>query len=261
LIQEGEDLASIYDYPKYYDVAFSYRDTARETAVMQQAVRLFSHIPVKTVLELACGHSPHLEHMANLGFSYRGIDLSPAMLDYARAKAAALGSEARFYQADLADFTLPEQVDFAYIMLGSLYVQTTAQLLSHFSCVERVLKPGGLYFLDWCIDFSPLSNTRDAWTCRKDGIEVRVRYTTKLLSPAAQHYEESLHAEVHEGKQRFYLSHKNIRRAIYPQEFILAATHLHKFEFIGWWNDWDFNAPLDRVSHGIVRPITILRRL
>jgi SAM-dependent methyltransferase len=254
-------LASIYDFPKYYDIAFSYRDTAREAAVMQAAIELFSHIPVQKALEIACGHSPHLEHILRLGYEYHGLDLSTSMLDYAEAKAAALGFSAKLFQADLADFTLPEPVDFAYIMLGSLYVQTTEQLLSHFASVERALKPGGLYFLDWCIDFSPLTNTRDAWSCRRNGVEVKVRYTTKLLHPARQHYEESLYADVRDGKHRLHLSHSNIRRAIYPQEFMLAATHLHRFELVGWWNDWDFSAPLDQVTHGIVRPITILRRL
>ncbi len=254
-------MASIYDYPKYYDIAFSYRDTAHETQVMQAVIECYSHIPVRTVLEIACGHSPHLEHILRLGYAYQGLDLSPAMLAYARAKAEALGFPVKLLQGNLAHFHLPEPVDFVYIMLGSLYVQTTEQLISHFASVEKALKPGGLYFLDWCIDFSPLTNTRDAWTCRRDGVEVRVRYSTRLLHPARQHYEESLHAEVRDGKQRLHLNHVNIRRAIYPQEFILAATHLHRFELVGWWNDWDLNAPLEQVTRGIVRPITVLRRL
>ena len=253
-------MASIYDYPKYYDIAFSYRDTGREAAVMQRAIEQFSHIPVANVLEIACGHSPHLEHILSLGYSYQGLDLSSTMLAYAAEKAAARGLKAKFIQGNLADFTVPEPVDFAYIMLGSLYVQTTAQLISHFASVQRVLKPGGLYFLDWCIDFSPLTNTSDAWTCRRDGVEVRVRYTTRLLHPARQHYRESLSAEVREGRERLHLEHSNIRRAIYPQEFVLVASHMHQFELVGWWNDWDFNQPLDSVTHGIVRPVIVLRR-
>lgn len=253
-------MANIYDYPKYYGIAFSYRDTAEEVAVMQRAIDQFSHIPVKTVLEIACGHSPHLEEILRLGYSYCGLDLSPAMLAYAREKAEKLGHDITLIQGDLADFDLPEQVDFIYIMLGSLYVQTTEQLVSHFASAARALKPGGLYFLDWCIDFSPLTNTRDAWTCRRDGIEVRVRYATRLLHPAEQHYEETMTALVRDGKQRLHLNHSNIRRAIYPQEFMLAATYLNDFEFVGWWNDWNLNAPLAKITRGIVRPITVLRR-
>lgn len=254
-------MANIYDYPKYYDVAFSYRDTAYETAIMQRAIEQFSHIPVKTVLEIASGHSPHLEHVLRLGYKYQGLDQSPSMLEYAKDKAAQIGYEVELWQKGLADFSLPEPVDFAYVMLGSLYVQTTDQLVSHFASVEKALKPGGLYFLDWCIDFSPLTNTRDAWTCRRGDVEVKVRYTTKLLNPAKQFYEESLHASVRDGKERMQLNHSNVRRAIYPQEFLLAATYLSKFELVGWWNDWDLNAPLDHINSGIIRPITVLRRL
>ena len=65
---------------------------------------------------------------------------------------------------------------------------------------------------------------------------------------------------VREGRERLHLEHSNIRRAIYPQEFVLVASHMHQFELVGWWNDWDFNQPLDSVTHGIVRPIIVLRR-
>ena len=185
---------------------------------MQAAIELFSHIPVQKALEIACGHSPHLEHILRLGYEYHGLDLSTSMLDYAEAKAAALGFSAKLFQADLADFTLPEPVDFAYIMLGSLYVQTTEQLLSHFASVERALKPGGLYFLDWCIDFSPLTNTRDAWSCRRNGVEVKVRYTTNS-SPARQHYEESLYGRTR-WQHRLHLSHPTSGGHL-SQEFML----------------------------------------
>ena len=76
-----------------------------------------------------------------------------------------------------------------------------------------------------------------------DEIEVKVRYSTRLLHPAKQHYEETLSALVRDGKQRLHLNHTNIRRAIYPQEFMLAATYLNDFEFVGWWNDWDLSLP------------------
>ena len=52
----------------------------------------------------------------------------------------------------------------------------------------------------------------------------------------------------------------NIRRAIYPQEFMLAATYLNDFEFVVGGITRDLSLPLDEVTRGIVRPITILRR-
>ena len=133
-------------------------------------------------------------------------------------------------------------MDFAYIMLGSLYVQTTAQLISHFASVQRVLKPGGLYFLDWCIDFSPLTNTSDAWTCRRDGVEVRVRYTTRLLHPARQHYRESLSAEVRGQGAPPPRALQYPPRYLSPRVRLGGITHA-PIELVGWWNDWDFNQP------------------
>jgi short subunit dehydrogenase-like uncharacterized protein len=53
-------LDSIYSYPHYYEIAFSYRDIPGEVDVMEQAMAKYSKIPVKTVLELACGNGPHM---------------------------------------------------------------------------------------------------------------------------------------------------------------------------------------------------------
>ncbi len=97
------------------------------------------------------------------GYEYEGLDISSTMLDFAREKAATAGFNPSFHLADFIDFELEQRADFIYIMLGSLYVNSTTELLSHFHCVERALKRGGgLYFLDWCVDFRPSITPRIA---------------------------------------------------------------------------------------------------
>jgi len=260
-LEKGDSLDSIYSFPHYYEIAFSYRDIPKEVDTMEEAMARYSKIPVKTVLELACGNGPHMLEFLARGYEYWGLDLNPTMLEYAQEKAAAKGFAPKFYLADLADFRLDEPADFLYIMMGSLYVENTEKLLSHFASAQAGLKPGGLYFLDWCIDFEPLSNNFDQWVMRRDGITVTTRYTTRLHNAPEQLYEENILFTIKDRGQEHNLLHKGLRRAIFPQEFILAATKLHQFEFLGWWNDWDLQAPLGEGRGEIVRPITILRRL
>lgn len=251
---------NVYSFPHYYEIAYSYRNIPQEVDVMEEAIRKYSKIPVKTVLELACGNSPHMLELASRGYSYFGLDISPTMLEFAQDKAKTHNYDAHFYLANLVDFRLEIPIDFLYVMLGSLYVESTDELISHFKAAEEALKPGGLYFLEWCVDFSPLANTQDHWMMRRDGITVNAYYTTRLLHAAEQLYNEQMLLTVrdHGPEQKFV--HKGLRRAIYPQEFILAATKLHRFEFLGWWNDWTWQQPIGEERGEIIRPITILRR-
>ena len=175
------------------------------------------------------------------------------MVEFAKEKAKNENLDVQFYLANFVDFRLKEPVDFIYIMLGSLYVNNTEELLSHFSAVEQALKPGGLYFLDWCIDFSPLDNTQDSWVMRKDGITVTTLYTTRLFHAAEQLYEENILFTVKDHGIQKTLAHRGSRRAIFPQEFVLATTKLHHFELLGWWNDWNWKRPLGGRTE-IIRP-------
>lgn len=250
---------NIYSYPHYYEIAYSYRNIPAEVDIMEEAIRKFSLIHVEHCLELACGNSPHMQELLFRGYDYSGLDLSKSMLEYAREKAG--DYQPQFHLADLTDFQVEKPVDFIYIMMGSLYAQNTAGLLSHFKSVEEALKPGGLYFLDWCVDFTSLDYTEDSWVMRRGNITVTTHYSTRLFNVVKQLYRERILFSVKDGTLRKRLLHDGLRRAIFPQEFLLAATKLHRFEFLGWWNDWNWKRPLNKVKGDIYRPITILRRL
>ncbi len=250
---------NLYANPFYYEIAFSYRDIPKEVEVMQELIRRYSLIPVKRVLELGCGNSPHMQELLRLGYCYVGIDLSPEMLQYSRQKAQQLGQAVELYRQDMNDFQLDKPVDFAFVMLGSLYAAATSELISHFASVSRALNPGGLYFLDWCVDFSWIADTTDSWTMERNGITVEVSYSSKLLNYIDQTFREKITLLVKEGGSTRRLQQDSIRRAIYPQEFLLISGQ-QGFEFIGWWNNWDLNAPLTGTEEQVVRPITVLRK-
>jgi hypothetical protein len=63
-------LPEVYDNPKYYEIAFSFRDIPAEVDVLEECFKWFSKIPVKSVLELGCGNSPHMEELVKRGYQY-----------------------------------------------------------------------------------------------------------------------------------------------------------------------------------------------
>ena len=249
----------LYNQPKYYEIAFSFRDICFEVDVFEECFRRFSHIPVKSVLELGCGNSPHMEELVKRGFEYTGLDLSEAMLDYSKQKAFELDGRINFVKADMVDFSLPAPVDFIYVTLGSLYVKSTSELISHFKSVEEALKKGGLYLLDWCIKFDHLSNHRDSWRIEKNGITVETTVSYECINPAEQIFEENIVLDINDNGTRKRIEQKEIKRAVYPQQFLSLINKLEHFEFVGWWNDWDLEQPLS-LAGKINRPITIVRR-
>lgn len=250
----------VYENPKYYEIAFSFRDIAAEVDVLEHVIKQYSHIPVSTVLELGCGPAPHLAELARREYQYIGLDFSPAMLEYAQSKADAINSSARFVLADMTDFELVEQVDFAFILLGSLQVRNSAELVSLFDSVGLALKPGGLLFLDWCVEFMPSKESEDSWEMVSGQVKVKTTWRTNLINPGEQIFEGSLSLEVEDKGVKKVFRETAMERHIYPQEFLLFVAARSDFEFVGWWNNWDLTQPLGEIQK-ISRPITILRRV
>lgn len=253
-------MSEVYQNPEYYEIAFSLRDIPGEVDVFEAAIKEYSRIPVSCVLELGCGPAPHLEELCRRGYTYVGLDLSRPMLDYAQQKADVLKATARFHMASMLDFQLDEPVDFAFVLLGSLYAGNTTELLSHFDAVGRALKPGGLYLLDWCVQFAPPPEGTASWQMVKDDITVQTTYHVRSVNLVEQTVEEIISQEVVDGDTQVVLREVVVRRDIYPQEFLLLMKTRSEFEFVGWWNSWDLSKPLDG-AQAISRPITVVRKL
>ena len=250
---------SIYDHPEYYEVAFSFRDSKHEVDTMEEIARRYSSIPVRHVLEIACGNTPHLPEILRRGYAFTGIDLSEKMLAYAKTKAPDPATPLYLLQANLASFTLPEPVDLAFVLMGSLYVTSTPELRAHFDAMARALKPGALYILDWCIDFVPAVDISDTWEESRDGIQVKATYLSVNASRLEQTYRETVTLEVNDHGARATFSTTALKRAIYPQEFLLFIEARDDFEFVGWWCDWDLTEPVEEARF-VHRATTVVRR-
>jgi SAM-dependent methyltransferase len=253
-------LGEVYDSPRYYEIAFAFRDIKAEVDLFEEVIRRHSRIPVSSMLELGCGPATHLSELSRRGYRYIGLDLSPAMLTAAAARAAAAQAPATFLRANMCDFHLESPVDFAFVLLGSLFATCTADLFAHFDAVGRALKPGGLYFLDWCINFSTNADRSETWTITDAATTVATTYSARVINPIEQTFEEVITLNVLDAGKSMTLREAHLRREIFPQEFLIFLRQQSDFEFIGWWNNWDLTRPLDG-GQKIGRPITLLRRV
>ena len=255
-------MSEVYNYPLYYEISFSFRDIAAEVNVMEECMRRFSKIPVKSVLELGCGNCPHAPALCDRGYRYTGIDISPQMIEFSKRKTEAFRERLKLLLADMNSFNLDDQVEFVFIQVGSLFVANDVDIQTHFDSVARALRPGGLYFLDGCITFSEelLAPEGVTWELERDGIKVKTNVTWSPVNRAMQVFNECHTFDVVDNGKEYHIEGSEIRRAIYPQEFLQIVKQHPSFEFVGWWHLWDLNQPLDEVESPD-RAIALIRRL
>lgn len=108
-----------------------------------------SPIPVRTVLDLACGTGTISCLLAERGYQVIATDGSEEMLTQAAAKAGALQPGPLFLRQDMPRLRLLEPVDAAVSTLDSLnYLTRERDLRETLRRVFRWLKPGGQFLFD-----------------------------------------------------------------------------------------------------------------
>jgi SAM-dependent methyltransferase len=248
---------NVYQRPQYYEIAFSFRDLRKEVDFFEAAIRKFSAIKVRSVSELGAGICPYLQEWHRRGYRCFGLDASREMIAFSRGKARELHADLTLFRGDMARFALgSRKFDLAYVLLGSLYVRTNREFFSHLDCVAKVLKRGGLYLLDGVVRFNVLEKHEERWTMRRRGITVRTTYRPELVDPLEQTCIEHVGLEVNDHARKSTLDSELGRKPFFPQEFLLLIQIHKRFEFVGWFMNFELRKP--RGVSG--RPIVILRK-
>jgi SAM-dependent methyltransferase len=246
-----------YRYPHYYEIALAAADICQELDFFEAAIDKFSKAEVRQVFELGAGTAPYLEEWHKRGYVYCGLDLSPAMIEFARDKARRNNIKASFVLGDMRALDRGlGPFDFAYVLLGSLYVRSNREFLDHLARVADLLAPGGLYLLDSFVWFRIFHDYKRSWTRRKGSVSVHTRYRAELIDPIAQTYNEHLTFNVNDNGKEMIIEGRVPAKAFFPQEFLCLVELSGRFEFIGWYNDFSFTAELKPEG----RHIAILRK-
>jgi ubiquinone/menaquinone biosynthesis C-methylase UbiE len=247
----------LYKHPLYYEIAFSFRDISQEVDFFEAAIRKFSRRKVRRVLELASGSSPYLEEWHRRGYQYLGLDVNPRMLEFGRRKAKQQNIRIKLFRRSMTDFSLSGiKVDLAYVLLGSLYVKSNKEFFTHLDSVARVLKRGGLYLLEGVVWVTLLNDNKQSWSMRKSRIIVKTTYRAEIIDPLSETYHEFLTLQISDHGKRKTLESKVPLKFFFPQEFLSLVQWHAKFDFLGWFNNFN----LHEIAKATGRQIVILRR-
>jgi SAM-dependent methyltransferase len=257
---------SIYQYPDIFRRAHLERpgEIPAEAIFLQQVWARHRKRPVRRVLDIASGDSPHGRLLAGDGFEVVGIDRSPTMIASGRAKARGLAN-LRFYRRSIERFSIPESSFDAAIFMSETFpvLIENAELLSHLRSVGRSLKRGGLY----CIDIDRQDTIRrvarrSIWRermARAGGIPLRIR---EFNRPVAWH--SPLHSIYElECTIKFPTGAVTTRdlvpvRYTIPATLELAALASGMFKMAGAYADLSFTRPLEDCKY---RWMGVLRRV
>lgn len=109
-----------------------------------------ARLPVRTVLDLACGTGSLTAELARRGYEMIGVDLSPEMLAQAAEKCRDLPGEAPILlQQPMDRLDLYGTIDACVCCLDSVNYVTRPQVLARaFQRVHLFLMPGGVFVFD-----------------------------------------------------------------------------------------------------------------
>jgi SAM-dependent methyltransferase len=136
---------SLYDHPELYDALIE------RLAPPEQIPFYLSQARAQggEVLELACGAGRATLALARHGIAITGLDLSPAMVAKAQAKAAAEGLRANFAVADMRRFSIDRKFPTIAIVDRSLqHLHSDEDFGDCLASVRRHLAPGGRFIFD-----------------------------------------------------------------------------------------------------------------
>jgi SAM-dependent methyltransferase len=253
---------SQYTAPRLYEIAFD-MNRKGEVDFLVHCFKRYARRPVRRVLDIACGTGPHLTRLADRGYAMAGLDLSPANIDFVRARLAAKGQRAELVVGDMTDFRLRRPVDAALCMQDSQgHLLTNEQLVAHLRTVGRALRRGGLYIFDRYIASSWTDPARSwSWSRRRGRLIVRASFSAlNDVNPVSQVFREHMMLEAVENGTRRVYRQTHLSRMVFPQELRALVDLAGGFEFVQWFYGFKPRLLLARARHPLLMVVVLRKR-
>ena len=254
-------MASHYTAPRLYEIAFD-MNRKGEVDFLAHCFRQYARIPVRRVLDIACGTGPHLIRLAERGYGMAGLDLSPQNVAFLAERLEAKGLRADLVVGDMTGFRLREPVDAAICMQDSQgHLLTNDQVLGHLRCVARALRRGGVYVFDRYMASSWTNPARSwSWSRRRGKVIVRASFSALHdVDPVSQIFRERMTLEAIENGSRRVYRQVHRSRMVFPQELKALVELAGGFEFVQWFFGFKPHQVLERSKHPLLM-VVVLRR-
>jgi SAM-dependent methyltransferase len=154
--------------PDLYDIVYSYKDYAAESARIEQIAR--GHNPAaRTLLDVACGTGRHLEYLRTT-FDTVGVDADADMLEIARARLPGVPLSI----GDMRDLDLGRRFDVVTCLFSAIGFAHDLDVLGLATAsLARHVADGGILLLEpWVTPEQWISNRPHALAAEQSGVAV-----------------------------------------------------------------------------------------
>lgn len=174
--------ASLYDFPKYYDLLFG-SDWKAEFDFLQAVFKKHVGRKVERLFEPACGTGRLLIKLAQAGYEVGGNDLNPKAVDYCNTRLKRYGFGEPVTVGDMSDFRVKRKFHAGFNTINSFrHLPTEQQARSHLQCMADATSKGGLYVLGLhLIPTRGDRNEEESWSARRGNLVVNSRMWSKAI--------------------------------------------------------------------------------
>jgi SAM-dependent methyltransferase len=258
---------STYSLPKYYDIAFDFREMDKETQFINDLCERHLGRTMEAVVELGCGPAYHAIHLSKEKGICRsiGIDNSPEMVEYAQEKNRRESGCAEIVKGDMRDFKLDQPVDVALCMLATFHLLlSNDDMISCLRSTASNLKPGGLFIIECSHPsdiFAKEQTTENKWTMERDGISVTTRWgdPDDPKDSITQIDQVSIGIKVDESGEHKEFEIVEPTRMLTYQEMMLLVEVSGVFRLVDVFGANDVNQPFDN-QKGSWRMTAVLKK-
>jgi SAM-dependent methyltransferase len=212
-------------YADAYDALYGEKNYAAECDMIESLfAELGANGKIASLADFGCGTGNHVIPLAKRGYRVSGVDLSPGMLEQARAKAVQFGvtERTRFALGNVQTVDVPgAPFDAAIMMFAVLgYQRTDEEVLAALSNVRRHLRPGAPFVFDVWHGPAVLSEKPGAREREVEGPAGKLKRRTRSTLDEARNL-CTVHFELERfggGKSTQTVQEDHVMRYFFPQE-------------------------------------------
>jgi len=253
--------ASVYDYPKYYDLLYS-PDSKAEFDFLRACFARHAKRPVWRLFEPGCGTGRLMAKFAAAGYQVAGNDLSAKAVEYCNARLVRRGFGPTASLGDMADFRLPRKADAAFNTLSTFrHLDSEAKAQDHLHCMADALAEGGIYVLG--LHLTPRGERTcddEAWTARRGHLGLAVRMWSIRLDRRRRRQRIGMTVSVYTPLRQFCLAGELMLRTYTAAQFDRLLARVGRFEVVQTYDfAYDPNRPI-RVDSETEDVVYVLRK-
>ncbi|MBL8815624.1 MAG: class I SAM-dependent methyltransferase [Planctomyces sp.] len=256
-----ETSASIYDFPKYYDLLFG-SDWKAEFHFLEACFAKHAECKVKRIFEPACGTGRLLIKLAQAGYEVAGNDLNPKAVAFCNKRFARYGLPETAVVQDMSDFKVRRKFDAAFNMINTFrHLPSEETAAAHLRCMAAAMNKGGIYVLG--IHLEPtacLAMQEEGWSARRGNLVVNSYMWSKGIDRKNRMEHLGLHVDVFTPSKRLRIVDHMEYRTYQKSQFLSLVKKVPELEIV---ETYDFSYEIDqpiRVSAATEDVVYILRK-